>query len=117
MDPRPELNRRDDEGTSAGRAARSRSEERVAVRPRAPRLGFESVSRHWLAGSRAATQLANGVNLLFPAGERFFIRSVRYYVDRTSPELVAQVKGFFGQEGRHAQAHERLFETLRRHGL
>jgi len=90
---------------------------RSPVRPRAPRLAFDGVSRHWLAGSRAATQLVNGVNLLFPAGERFFIRSVRHYLDRVSPELAAQVKGFFGQEGRHAQAHERLFDTLRAQGF
>ncbi|MDF2696663.1 MAG: hypothetical protein K0S65_5046 [Labilithrix sp.] len=87
------------------------------IRPRAPHLGFEGVPRHWFAGSRAATQLSNGVNLLFPAGERFFIRSVRHYLDRLSPDLAAQVKGFFGQEGRHAQAHERLFETLRLQGF
>lgn len=90
---------------------------RPPIRPRAPRLGFDGVRRHWLAGSRAATQLANGVNLLFPAGERFFIRSVRSYLDRVSPDLAAQVKGFFGQEGRHAQAHERLFDTLREQGF
>ena len=89
----------------------------LRIQPRAPRLGFAGVRRHWLAGSRAATQVANGVNLLFPAGERFFIRSVRHYLDRVSPELAAQVKGFFGQEGRHAQAHERLFDTLREQGL
>jgi len=90
---------------------------RAPLRPRVPRLAFEGVRRHWFAGSRGATQVANGVNLLFPAGERFFIRSVRHYLDRVSPELAAQVKGFFGQEGRHAQAHERLFDTLRAQGF
>ncbi len=88
-----------------------------APRPRAPRLALDELPRHWLGGSRAATQIANGVNLLFPAGERFFVRSVRRYQSRISPELAAQVRGFFGQEGRHAQAHERLFETLRRQGF
>lgn len=84
---------------------------------RAPRLAFERVPKHWFAESRAATHLSNGVNLLFPAGERFFVRSVRRYVDRVSPELAEQVRGFFGQEGRHAQAHERLFDRLRAQGL
>ena len=85
--------------------------------PRTPRLGFAGVPRKWFANSTAATQVANGVNLLFPAGERFFVRSVKHYLDRIEdPELVAQVKGFFGQEGRHAQAHERFFETMREQG-
>jgi predicted metal-dependent hydrolase len=86
-------------------------------RPRAPRLAFAGVPRHWFGASRAATHVANGVNLLFPAGERFFVRSVRRYLDRVSPELEAQVKGFFGQEGRHAQAHERFFDAMRAQGF
>lgn len=84
--------------------------------PRLPRLALDRVRKHWLANSVAATHVANGVNLLFPAGERFFIRSVRRYLDDVGPELRAQVRGFFGQEGRHAQAHERVFETLRAQG-
>jgi uncharacterized protein len=84
--------------------------------PRTPRVAFEDVPKHWFAESAAASHVANAVNLLFPAGERFFVRSVRHYIDRLSPELAAQVKGFFGQEGRHAQAHERFFETLRAQG-
>jgi uncharacterized protein len=102
---------------SAAPVDRSETTRRPAIRPRAPRLGFSGIPRHWFAGSRAATHVSNGVNLLFPAGERFFIRSVRHYLDRVSPDLAAQVKGFFGQEGRHAQAHERLFDTLRDQGF
>lgn len=93
------------------------SASRSAPVPRTPRLGFAGVPKRWFAGSTAATQVANGVNLLFPAGERFFVRSVRHYLDQLDdPQLVAQVKGFFGQEGRHAQAHERFFDTLREQG-
>lgn len=95
----------------------TRKKARPAIRPRVPRLSFTDIRRHWFAGSRTATQVWNGVNLLFPGGERFFVRSVRHYMDRLSPELQAQVKGFCGQEGRHAQAHERLFETLRAQGF
>jgi predicted metal-dependent hydrolase len=92
--------------------------ERIAPTPRTPRLGFADVPKHWFAGSAAATHVANGVNLLFPAGERFFVRSVRHYLDQLDdPKLVAQVRGFFGQEGRHAQAHERFFDTLREQGF
>jgi uncharacterized protein len=95
----------------------SSDSKRKRIEPRAPRLALEGVPRHWFANSRAATQLANGINLLFPSGERFFIRSVRHYLDRVSPDLAAQVKGFFGQEGRHAQTHERVFDTMRAQGL
>jgi uncharacterized protein len=98
-------------------AAHRRSTSESAPKPRTPTLGFVGVPKRWLAESASATHVANGVNLLFPAGERFFVRSVRHYLDSLEdPALVAEVRGFFGQEGRHAQAHERFFETLRAQG-
>jgi predicted metal-dependent hydrolase len=87
------------------------------IRPRTPRLGLAEVPRAWFAGSLAASHVVNGVNLLFPAGERFFVRSVHHYLGRIrDPQLRAEVKGFSGQEGRHANVHERYFDTLRAHG-
>jgi predicted metal-dependent hydrolase len=89
----------------------------AAPLPRTPKVVFRGVPKNWLAASQAASHIANGVNLLFPAGERFFVRSVRHYLDQVSdPDLRARAKGFFGQEGRHAQAHERYFETMRAQG-
>jgi uncharacterized protein len=85
--------------------------------PRDLDVDFRAVPRHWLAGSATATAVANGVNLLFPHGERFFVRSVKRFVDRIDdPALRAAVKGFFGQEGRHARAHDRFNEILRQQG-
>ncbi|MEZ4402991.1 MAG: metal-dependent hydrolase [Kofleriaceae bacterium] len=73
--------------------------------------------RHWLGGAAVPTQIANGVNLLFPAGERFFVRSVYHYLDRIDdPQLKAAIKGFAGQEGRHARSHEDYFATMRAQG-
>ena len=87
------------------------------IHARSVTFDFSKVPRHWLGGSVVATQIANGVNLLFPAGERFFVRSVHRYLDRvTDPGLRAQIKGFFGQEGRHAREHERFFDILRGQG-
>jgi hypothetical protein len=94
---------------------------RPPIRPRNPALSFDAadIPRHWFGGNVVATHMANGVNLLFPLGERFFVRSVRHYLDRIAddPELLAQVKGFSGQEGRHAHAHEEFFDVLRAQGF
>jgi predicted metal-dependent hydrolase len=88
-----------------------------AIHVRSPRFDFDAVPRHWFGRSIIATHLANGLNLLFPAGERFFVRSVRRYLDRISdPKLREDIKGFSGQEGLHAYAHERYFETLEKQG-
>ena len=64
-----------------------------------------------------ATHIANGVNLLFPAGERFFVRSVKHYLDRLDDEhLKERVRGFFGQEGRHAKEHDSFNRILEEQG-
>lgn len=103
--------------TEAGHAPRTRTRTKDMPTVRIPKLGFAGVPRHWFAGNVMATHMANGINLLFPAGERFFVRSVKHYLDRVDdPELARQVRAFFGQEGRHAYSHERFFDTLREQG-
>lgn len=88
------------------------------LKARDPDLKFETtIPRHWLAKSPIATQLANSLNLLFPLGERFFVRSVRHYMNQIDdPKLLADIRGFMGQEGRHASEHQRFFEVLRAQG-
>src|SRR5437764_1224710 len=62
--------------------------ERPPPTPRTPRIGFTEVPRAWLAGSIAASHIANGVNLLFPAREQFFVRAVH-------PGYVLRIAGLF----------------------
>lgn len=85
---------------------------------RDPDLDFDaSIPNHWLGGSPLATHFFNGLNLVFPDGERFFIRAVKDHLPRVrDPELREQVKGFFGQEAHHAAEHERYFDVLRAQG-
>src|SRR5580765_2510821 len=76
-----------------------------------------TIPRAWLGGSQVATAISNGVNMLFPHGERFFVRSVKHFLDKIDdPVLRAQIKGFFGQEGRHAHAHDEFNQILRTQG-
>ena len=59
----------------------------------------------------------NGLNLVFPDGERFFIRSVQAHLEHvTDPVLREQVRAFAGQEANHAREHERYFDILRAQG-
>jgi predicted metal-dependent hydrolase len=85
---------------------------------RDPDLDLSTVPRHWLAGSAAATGLANAVNMLFPIGERFFVRSVNAFksVWSKDPELAARVKAFYAQEGHHASAHDDFNAVLAAQG-
>ncbi len=77
----------------------------------------ETIPRHWFGDNAVQTHIFNGLNLVFPDGERFFVRSVMDHADRVEdPELQAQIKGFVGQEGWHAHEHERYFATMRDQG-
>ncbi|MGH7327109.1 MAG: metal-dependent hydrolase [Polyangiaceae bacterium] len=86
--------------------------------PRSPGVDLQTpIDRHWMGGNVLLTHSVNGVCMLFPAGERFFVRAVRHYMkDIDDPLLQARVKGFFGQEGRHAKEHERAFALLEQQG-
>jgi uncharacterized protein len=89
----------------------------MAITPRDLDVDYAQVPRFWHAGSAVATGISNGVNMLFPHGERFFVRSVKHFLDRIEdPTLRAEIKGFFGQEGRHAREHDRFNEILRAQG-
>lgn len=89
-----------------------------SIRARKVPLDFnDEIPRHWLANSPLATHLANSLNLLFPYGEKFFIRSVRAFQDRIAdPKLLEDIRGFVAQEGRHAAEHQRFFDVLRNQG-
>jgi hypothetical protein len=102
---------------SSSPAPTSPSDVRPVITPRKAPVDVAGVPRHWFGGNPVATHIANGVNMLFPSGERFFVRSVNHYMDQiTDPALRAAVKGFFGQEGRHAKAHDDYNQTLRDQG-
>jgi uncharacterized protein len=90
---------------------------RHAVQPRKRRFDFTEVPRHWFGGEPVPTHVVNGLTLIFPWGERFFVRSVKHYLDQIDdPLLREQVRGFFGQEGTHAREHERMFAILEAQG-
>lgn len=85
--------------------------------PRPFRRSFAAVPRHWFANNAVSTHLVNAINLFFPEGEMFFVRSVRHFEKEiVDPELRAEIRAFNAQEGRHANAHERYFEALEKQG-
>lgn len=85
---------------------------------RRPDLDFDaSIPRHWAGGNAFASHFFNALNLLFPDGERFFVKSVHDHLDRIEdPELRRQARQFALQEGQHANQHERFFDCLRSQG-
>lgn len=78
-------------------------------------------SRHWAGGDAFRTAFFNALSMSFPAGEQFFIDSMRRGLaalpeDRRAAHAEA-VRGFIGQEATHRRIHA-LFNThLERQGL
>jgi predicted metal-dependent hydrolase len=85
---------------------------------RRPGLLFDQVPKHWFGGHALGTHSVNALNLLFPDGERFFVRAVRHYLDRvTDEQLKRDVQKFIGQEAQHGAEHEHFFAALESHGF
>lgn len=91
----------------------------ASIPVRDPGLRFdEPLPLLWFRDNAFLTFLFDGFNLTFPQGERYFVRAVHDHARRISdPQLLEQVAGFSGQEGQHARAHERLFDSLRAQGF
>jgi predicted metal-dependent hydrolase len=82
--------------------------------PRVMNFSFKkTIPRYWNNGNPFSTHLLNSFTLLFPAGEKFFIKSInRYRMQIKDPKLKNDVKDFIRQETQHSIEHEKFFNNL-----
>ncbi|MGE3674110.1 MAG: metal-dependent hydrolase [Polyangiaceae bacterium] len=84
---------------------KSAAEPRIKVR----RMDFEfgeSTPTFWFDDNPLLTATLSALAVSFPPGERYFIASVRHFMDQVKdPALLAQVKAFVGQEANHTKEH------------
>ena len=75
------------------------------------RMDFEfgDVPRYWANGDAALTHFMTALSALFPAGEKFFIdsvRAVRYHsMLKNNADLQKEISAFIGQEAMHTHEH------------
>lgn len=73
------------------------------------RMDFEftpDIPDNYAADNPILSALLAALSGSFPAGERFFIDSVRHFMDEVhDPELRKRVRGFVGQEASHTKEH------------
>jgi uncharacterized protein len=73
--------------------------------------------RNWLWGNYLTTHFLNSLHLIFPDGEKFFIRSVKDHEEFIKdPELKKRVKSFIAQEIIHGNEHKKFWSTLQKQG-
>jgi predicted metal-dependent hydrolase len=89
------------------------------ITPRHMDFAFDdAIPTYWFDGDPFKTLVMTALSCTFPEGERFFIESVRHYQEHiTDPELLAQVRGFIGQEAHHGKEHDHFNEFMERKGL
>jgi predicted metal-dependent hydrolase len=92
----------------------SNATRKVPTRRMAFEESFADVPRHFAVdGDLILSHLAAALSAVFPDGEEFFVRSVRYYRDRIDdPDLKRQVAGFIGQEAMHGREHRAFNDRL-----
>jgi uncharacterized protein len=80
----------------------------VDIKPRRMKFAYENSADHWAADNPVLTRFMEGLSMLFPEGERFFVESVRHYKNQiVDPILQSQVVAFAAQEGMHAAEHHK----------
>ena len=73
---------------------------------------------HWHGAGPAVTRFFDNLSIFFPAGEAFFVQSLKHYAaELTDPELQAAVRAFCAQEGHHMREHRRYNAFLAAQGL
>src|SRR5215212_1291647 len=79
----------------------------LSIRPRDRRFGRgAALERLWHGGRIEATAIYNALSTTFPAGETFFVESVRKFRDGAPPKLAEEIKGFTTQEAIHSREHD-----------
>lgn len=89
-------------------AVQAETKEARTIKPR--RMDFDMSqlqTKYFFRGNPILSTLMYALSASFPSGERFFIDSVRHYQkDIKDPALLAQIRGFIGQEAHHSRIHE-----------
>ncbi len=95
----------------------------IEIKPRHPHFdATEQLATIWIDDEDEKlalfkTTLMNSLSILFPEGERMFIRSVKAFQDKvTDPKLLEEVKLFIEQEGQHTREHHKYNQALKQRG-
>ena len=94
----------------------SLTHEKIIVRKIKFDLRKEKIN-NWHSNNPFISHFYNGMSIMFPEGEKFFMDSVRYYQHKVDDaELKACIKHFFMQEGQHTKAHIQYNDLLEKTG-
>lgn len=91
---------------------------RVALQARDVQWDWTGLPLHFLGDAPVSTHIANGMNLLLPEGEVFFVETFAEALPLIREDVIREdVIGFMGQEATHSSAHQSLLDHLQAQGL
>jgi predicted metal-dependent hydrolase len=92
--------------------------DRVALAARNVRWDWTGLPMHYAAGNAFVTHYCNGMNMLLPEGEVFFVDVFAKALPLVEDDAVREdVIGFIGQEATHSSSHQSLLDHLQAEGL
>ncbi|MGW6748693.1 metal-dependent hydrolase [Streptomyces sp. NPDC055006] len=98
---------------STGHTGHTEPTGHYAITPRRVSFDWETTPLHWIPDEPTATHVINVLHLLLPAGERWFVKVFKEGLPLVDdPELLADVKGFMGQEATHSVQHAYVLDHL-----
>ncbi len=92
----------------------------LAIKPRRMQFATNSMKmdRFAIKNNSLISTFFYALSGMFPDGERFFIHSVRHYQKSiTDKKMIAEIRGFIGQEAHHGRCHEELNSEISKLGI
>ena len=85
----------------------------VQIQARKVQFDVTDVPLHWIPGHPVASHVVSVLNLVLPAGERWFVQTFNEALPMVrDPKLADDVRGFIGQEATHADVHETILHDF-----
>ncbi|MBX7455219.1 metal-dependent hydrolase [Mycolicibacterium sp. 3033] len=85
----------------------------VQIQARKVSFDVSGVPLHWIPGHPAASHVISVLNLVLPAGERWFVQTFNEALPMvTDPHLADDIRGFIGQEATHADVHDAILHEF-----
>ena len=92
--------------------------DKVALTARNVSWDWTGLPMHYFDANPFATHYANGMNMLLPEGEVFFVDVFQQALPLIEDDAVREdVIGFIGQEGMHAHAHQLVQDYFTEQGM
>jgi hypothetical protein len=91
----------------------------VQIQARKVHFDVADVPLHWIPDHPVASHVVSVLNIVLPAGERWFVETFNEALPMVKdPKLADDIRGFIGQEATHADVHDQvLHEFMVHHGV